>query len=154
VFAGDNASHFSKRTLSAGPSFSSGNTVTLSPSTFTTSAPLVGEGGLAYILGHDGVLHVVDTATMMERWSWTNGSIPATGLSQLNIDVNRDVADPCKAGEPGVLYFSASSASSTKVYALLVDSQGVPRTAAWPRYQHDPGNTGNAATDLTPWSCR
>jgi hypothetical protein len=154
VFAGDNASRLSKRTLSAGPTYSGPTPVTLSTSRFGAAAPLVGEGGLAYILGHDGILHVVDTAMMAEKWSWANGGIPTTGLSQLNIDLNRDVLDPCKAGQPGVLYFAASSASSTKVYALLVDSQGLPRNAAWPRYQHDPGNTGNAATDLTPWSCR
>ncbi len=155
---GDTASRLWRASVVAGPGFASLSppSVLFSPSaSFAAAAPLLGDANIAYTMGDDGILHVVvDGSTFTEKWSWANGGIPTTGLSQLNIDINRDVADPCKAGEPGVLYFAASSASSTKVYALLVDSQGLPRTAPWPRYQHDPGNTGNAATDLTPWSCR
>lgn len=158
VFYGDNSAKLWRTTVSASAAFSGAqSTSSLSASALLSgTAPLVGDGSNAYVMGDDSVLRVVDSVTLALQWTWNPffGQAAPTAVSQLNIDLNRDVAAPCASNAPGVLYLSASNGANTKVYALLVDSQGIPRTAAWPRYQHDPGNTGNAATDLTPWSCR
>ena len=37
--------------------------------------------------------------------------------------------------------------------ALIVDSRGIDTTAAWPKYQHDPRNTGNADTPVSEFAC-
>jgi hypothetical protein len=119
-------------------------------------SPVFGQGGKLYVLGRTGRLHVLNAASLLEEWSWAvplPGPFTAQSFSQLNLDVDRAAAAPCANGQPGVLYLSASSADVTRLYAILVDSAGVDRNAPWPKYQHDPANTGNPATPLTPYSC-
>jgi hypothetical protein len=119
---------------------------------FAERAPLVGAAGRLYVVGSDGALRVLSSSTLAEEWRWDN-AFPTTAISQLNLDINRDVAQPCASGQPGVLYVAASSGAETWLYAVLVDSPGLDRNAPWPRHQHDPANTGNPATPLTPWTC-
>lgn len=125
-------------------------------STSEVSAPLLGQGEKLYVLEKDrnasgaASLKVLSSKTLLPEWRWRLG---AELLSQLNLDIDRDAPSPCAVGQPGVLYFAANQGLVTTVYAILVDSQGVDRHAPWPRHQHDPANTGNAATTLEPWTC-
>ena len=124
---------------------------------FSDHSPLVGRGGRLFVIGNDGAVRAFDLATLGERWRW-DGTL---GLSsELNLDINRDAPQPCAAGQPGVLYVVAFSASGwhagtpdTRLYAVLVDSAGLERAAPWPRHQHDPGSTGNSTTSLVPYTC-
>ena len=123
---------------------------------FGNAAPLLGKGNKLYIVGDDGALRVLDRTTLTQQWAWTGvlpASAPAGSISALNIDINRSVAVPCGPGQPGVLYVAATKAGVTSLFAVLVDSQGIDDVAPWPRHQHDPANTGNAATSLAPWTC-
>ena len=36
---------------------------------------------------------------------------------------------------------------------VVIDSRGIDTQAPWPKYQHDPRNTGNSATPLTDFAC-
>lgn len=135
-----------------GPSFGAADAGQLGTASFADRAPVVGAGGRLYVVGSDGALRVLSSSTLAEEWRWDN-AFPTTAISQLNLDINRDVGQPCGAGQPGVLYVAASSGAATWLYAVLVDSAGLDRNAPWPRHQHDPANTGNPATPLTPWTC-
>jgi hypothetical protein len=153
VLYGDAAGvlHGAKLSVSA-PSFAAGGASgVVSGVDLSVTAPLVGRGGYVYVRGTDGVVRAFDSV-FVEQWHWTPSTAPSA-ISQLNLDYNRDVANPCAVGEPGVLYFAATSGTTTKLYALLVDSAGLEPQAAWPRYQHNPANTGNAATGLSSWTC-
>jgi hypothetical protein len=70
--------------------------------------------------------------------------------SSATIDCARDAAGSKLAGRPGVLYVGSNSG---KLYAFVVDSRGIDTTAPWPKYQHDPRNTGNADTALSEFAC-
>jgi hypothetical protein len=113
---------------------------------------VVGASGKLYVVGSNGVLRALNAATLAEEWRW-DGAFLTTAISQLNLDINRDVTNPCGTGQPGVLYVAASSSATTTLYAVLVDSAGLDRNAPWPRHQRDPSNTGNPATSLVPWTC-
>ena len=61
-----------------------------------------------------------------------------------NLDCNRE-----RPGRGGILY----ARDATSVTAYIVDSKGIDTTAPWPRFQHDPSNSGNANTSLAPFAC-
>ncbi|MBX5481033.1 MAG: hypothetical protein IRZ16_04165 [Myxococcaceae bacterium] len=67
-----------------------------------------------------------------------------------NIDCTRDSTGAALKGLPGVLYVGSNSGN---LYAFVVDSRGIDTSAPWPKYQHDPRNTGNADTDLSEFAC-
>ena len=116
----------------------------------SVASPLVGAGSRIYVVDIDRSLRVLNANTLASEWYWTtSGDI----TSQLNMDKNRDVLEPCGAGQPGVLYVVTSTNTVVSVYAVLVDSPGLDGNAPWPRYQHDPGNSGNGGTGLGPWTC-
>ena len=154
VFYGDTGGNLRLIPLNpVGPSFGAIATQNLSgTASFSERAALLGKGGHLYVVGSDGTLRVLNSMTMAEEWRW-DSAFPTTKVSPLNMDINRDALDPCGPGQPGVLYVAASSGAATKLYAVLVDSAGLERSAPWPRHQHDPANTGNPATQLTPWTC-
>jgi hypothetical protein len=152
VYYGDNASLLRRVPLAAGPTFSPPlASLALGTAQFHNFAPVLGQRGLLYLAGSDGTLHVLDATTLAEAWRW-DAAFGTVALSQLNLDINRDSPAPCANGQPGVLY-AVSAGNPARLYAVLVDSQGLERTAPWPRHQHDPANTGNAATSLLPWTC-
>lgn len=154
VFYGDSGGYVRSVVVStAGPSFGArGTPVYQSGSVdFSVAAPVVGQGGHLYVVGGDSSVRVLTSSPLTEEWRWI---APGPIRAQLNLDKNRDAASPCGAGQPGVLYALVSADSKTSVYAILVDSQGVDAAAPWPRYQHNPANTGNRATGLDSWICQ
>jgi hypothetical protein len=66
------------------------------------------------------------------------------------LDCSRNAAGTPIAGRPGVLYVATNNGL---LYSFIVDSRGIETTAAWPKYQHDPRNTGNQQTPLAPFVC-
>lgn len=152
VFYGDGTGSLRRVALnSTGPSFGMADAGQLGGS-LADRAPLLGRGGKVYLVGDDGALRAVNATTLTEEWRWSS-AFPVGPTSQLSLDINRDSATPCAAGQPGVLYVAASNNSQTRLYAVLVDSQGLDLLAPWPKHQHNPANTGNAATSLAPWTC-
>ncbi|MGA9520195.1 MAG: hypothetical protein WBV82_01950 [Myxococcaceae bacterium] len=113
------------------------------------AAPLLGEGGWVYAAGNDGTL-VAHKETEFGTHVWSVGGLGVVEAS-LNIDCARDASTGQKRpGVPGVLYVANSAG---RLYALVVDSRGIDTTAPWPKYQHDPRNTGNADTALSEFAC-
>lgn len=153
VFYGDSAGNQRRVVLEPStPSFGTADAGLLNAAaSFADRAAAVGRDGHLYVVGSDGTLRVLSTASLLEEWRWE--AVFPTSMSQLNLDINRDSMTPCAAGQPGVLYLAASSGAATRLYAVLVDSAGLDRNAPWPRHQHDPANTGNASTSLSPWTC-
>ena len=66
------------------------------------------------------------------------------------LDVARDGNGAPRCGRPGILYVVSNAGTVT---SFIVDSQGLDMTAAWPRFQHDNANSGNADTALSSWGC-
>jgi hypothetical protein len=154
VYYGDSGGSLRQVRLSAEdpPIFDSATSCAATGFNLSENAPVVGAGGHLYSAA-GGRLYVYDT-TPAPEWYWDVPGAPSEGVAaQLNLDKNRDAANPCASGQPGVLYVVTSAGAQTLVYAILVDSQGVESRAPWPRYQHNPGNTGNRATGLAPWVC-
>ncbi len=112
------------------------------------AAPLLGEGGWVYAAGTDGTL-VARRDSDFDANVWSVGGLGAIEAS-LNIDCSRNATGQKRTGAPGVLYVANTAG---KLYALIVDSRGIDTTAPWPKYQHDPRNTGNADTALTEFAC-
>lgn len=158
VFYGDNAGVLRGTPLvGLNPvSFGAGVAAPSVGTTLADRAAVVGAGSWVYVAGNDGVLRAISWGVGGPGggWQWS-GLLPATTrISQLNLDVDRSsTGKRCDAGRPGVLYVSAVQGSNARLYAVLVESQGVDGTAPWPRHQHDPANTGNAQTPLSPWTC-
>jgi hypothetical protein len=115
------------------------------------AAPVLGQGGLMYLTTYDGSLQVRRTSDFNLEWqeSQFGGSTMGPIEASPNIDCGRNSSGTSQAGRPGVLY----AAGGGKLYAFIVDSHGIDVTAAWPKYQHDPRNTGNASTDLELFQC-
>lgn len=125
------------------------------PASYRTS-PLLGRGGLLYLLGNSDIrVMPLDGGS-----SWT---IPVAGSSgglvtSPNIDCTRDTAGVPIPGRPGVLYVINSSTlpgtvPDAQLYAIIVDSAGIETRAVWPKALHDPRNTNNAGTDLSQFAC-
>ena len=89
---------------------------------------------------------------MRRLWSMlpAAGVIPAFDVSA-NLDCARDAAGALVPGRPGTLY--AVGRKTGKLYAVIVDSPGLEGGAHWPRFQHDPRNSGAADTPATEYSC-
>ena len=154
VFYGDSAGSQRRVALDpVVPAFGAASAGVLGTMSLADRAAVVGRGGRLYVVGSDGVLRVLNAASLAEEWRW-DSAFPTTAISQLNLDINRDTAIACAtAGPSGVLYVAASTSAVTRLYAVLVDSAGLDGNAPWPRHQHDPANTGNPATSLAPWTC-
>jgi hypothetical protein len=112
------------------------------------SAPLLGQGNIVYYATASGTL----TARMVSALSselWSIGGLGDVEASP-NIDCARGVGGSPLAARPGVLYLATNA---PRIYAFVVDSRGIDTTAPWPKYQHDPRNTGNADTPLSEFTC-
>jgi hypothetical protein len=154
VYYGDSGGSFRQVRVSADnpPIFGSASSTAATGLNLSKRAPIVGAGGHLYSAA-SGRVYVYDSSPAQE-WYWDVPNAPTETVgAQINLDKNRDAADPCGSGQPGVLYVVTSTGAQTSVYAILVDSKGVEATAPWPRFQHNPGNTGNRATGLADWTC-
>jgi hypothetical protein len=109
--------------------------------------PVVGRNGLLYTLNTEGRLAAwaATASTLAQQW---NVDLPLpSGTVNLSptLDCRRDTGGAPIQSSVGSFYAVVDS----KVYAFIVDSPGLEPTAAWPKYQHDPRNTGNPATLIT-----
>jgi len=120
---------------SVSPTFSTGSANSMSDPLI--GAPLVGQGGLAYLATVGGTLECRADATTV-RWSGSFGA----GESFLG---SPTIGCGAFGGPLGVLYVGSVSGS---FYAIVVDSPGLESTAPWPKYQHDVRNTGNPTTPI------
>ena len=77
----------------------------------------------------------------------SNSSISV--VSSPNIDCARSPTG-VKIHCPGTLYYGANNG---KLYAIIVDNPGIDTSSDWPKYQHDPRNTGSLSTPLTEFTC-
>lgn len=111
------------------------------------TAPVIGASGLVYLAAANGEVQARSVGDLALRWRLPLGE----GVTASpNLDVSRDGAGAKLCSKPGVLYVLSTAGN---LYALLVDSPGLERTAPWPRYQHDPRNSGNADWSLAEFTC-
>jgi hypothetical protein len=113
-----------------------------------STAPIIGASGLVYLVAGNGDVEARSMSDLSLRWRWSLADA-VTGPSP-TLDVGRDLAGAKLCSKPGVLYVLANSG---KLYALIADSKGVERSAPWPKFQHDPRNSGNADWSLNEFSC-
>lgn len=124
-----------------------GNAGISSSSGTLVGSPLLGEKGLIYLADDAGTLSVRDSNLNV---LWSNTFVGASFQASPNIDCTRDADGRAIPGRPGVLYLASTAGT---VDAIVVDSRGIDTSAPWPKYQHDPRNTGNADTDLSEFAC-
>lgn len=116
------------------------------PGGIPQGSPLVGRDGLIYVAATDFNLSVFDPALSLQ---WRIDLLaPVEG--SLAIDCARTALGALDPGRPGILYVATSGG---QVYALIADSLGLDINAPWPKYQHDPRNTGNSTTPLSSFAC-
>jgi hypothetical protein len=117
-----------------------------------TDGPVLG----AVLLGKGGTTYAVSNTGTLEAWNpdftpaWSLTGLGSAVQSSPAIDCARDAAGAKLAGRPGVLYVASNSG---KLFSFIVDSHGLDTTAPWPKYQHDPRNTGNSSTPMTEFIC-
>jgi hypothetical protein len=110
-------------------------------------APLLGKGNIVYVGAGANVL-ALSADTVAPQWQV---DVTEAVEGSLTIDCMRDANGQAIGGKPlGVLYVPSINGH---LYAFIVDSAGLDTTSAWPKYQHDPRNTGNADTNLAQFAC-
>jgi hypothetical protein len=112
-------------------------------------APLHGRDGFMYSASLDGYVSAWQRGIRLWTPIWQSSKLEPFEASP-NIDCSRDVSGAPIPGRPGVLYVASNLG---ELYALLVDDRGIDVNAPWPKYQHDPRNTGNADTPLAEFAC-
>ncbi|MFZ5440376.1 MAG: hypothetical protein ACOZQL_10225 [Myxococcota bacterium] len=128
-------------------SFDAGVSTTSAPSQAVVSAPVVGDSEI-YVVDSQGGVYAYSHSLSL-RWSMGNG-ISNSVVSHPNLDVARSAGQK-QCGRGGVLYVTSSG--SGNLYAFVVDSNGLKSDAPWPKWQHDPSNSGNPAVPLSDWTC-
>jgi hypothetical protein len=112
--------------------------------------PILGGGGAVITVSTQGDISLFTTAGV-KLWS---DSAAKTTFGPVSVspalDVSRTSTGAPQCGRPGVLYVLSNAGVVT---AFIVDSAGLERNAAWPRFQHDNANSGNTDTSNAPWSC-
>lgn len=114
-----------------------------------TAAPVLGQGGRAYTVGAGGQLTEWRVASPPTR-VWSTVLEATAFVAAPTLDCTRGADGVAVAGRPGVLY--AVNKNGT-VFAIAVDARGLDVASPWPKYQHDPRNSGNRATALSAFSC-
>jgi hypothetical protein len=107
-------------------------------------------------IGQGNVIYTVDTGGTVAAWSsdlsstlWSVSPAGGSGVGPA-LDCSRNATGMPIPGRPGVLYVVTNSGS---LFSFVVDSRGINTGAPWPKYQHDPRNTGNQQTPLAPFAC-
>ncbi len=155
VLYGDTSGQLVRRPLDGGAFGPAMLSQALGSGSLQSSMPVLGAGGLVYVIGGAGVLAVRRASDLGEVWSASLDSLSGSGnISQLALDVLRGPggAKDCSR-ELGVLYVVTRAGAEATLRAVLVDSAGLDATAPWPKYQHDNANTGNPARSLAAWAC-
>lgn len=113
----------------------------------THGAPIIGQGGYVYTADFNGGIWALRADTLDPDWDWIEPDYVGGVEASPTLDCSRDGQGQARPGLPGVLYIGANSGH---LFAFIVDSRGLDTTADWPKYQHDPRNTGNPLTVLIP----
>ena len=135
-------------------SFDGGVVAAIAPTAAVAAVPIVGRNGDIFVADTSGGLTAYDSTLQIRRWFLASGSTGIAGNkvdSSPSLDVQRDSTGAKTCNRGGILYVPSTGDGS--LYAFAVDSDGIDITAPWPKYQHDPANTGNSATPLTSWGC-
>jgi len=123
------------------------NSSLLTPGAGGKASPVLGEGNWLFVSAGSGFQAWQQGGPSFE-WQASDAGISAADVP-LSIDCTRDDAGTAIPA-PGVVYVKSGSTSLT---AIVVDSHGIDITAPWPKYQHDPRNTGNVDTLMTEFAC-
>jgi hypothetical protein len=109
------------------------------------AAPLLASDGNIYIVTDNGTLEVRSKDALATLgWKVTRfGHVEASPT----VDCNRDHP----ATDTTVMYIGNMTG---EVFAVLIDADSIDVDAPWPKYQHDPRNTGNSATPLDEFRCQ
>ncbi|WP_434391122.1 PQQ-binding-like beta-propeller repeat protein [Melittangium boletus] len=123
------------------------------------SIPSAGSFPGAPVLGATGTLYTASatgTATdvgEVSAWRADNLALhwklnDSVGRAQVSpaLDCSRQPDGAPMAQDKGILYVPAIDGH---LYALVVDSPGLDKTAPWPKYQHDARNSGNFSSPIT-----
>ena len=114
----------------------------------TTTSPLLANGQVSYLVRkNNNALFALGPGLNV---LWSDTVEPSISVaSSPNIDCARNT-DGSKRSGPGTLYYGANNG---KLYAIIVDNPGIDTTSPWPKYQHDPRNTGSLSTPLSEFTC-
>ncbi|ATB26774.1 PQQ-binding-like beta-propeller repeat protein [Melittangium boletus] len=113
-------------------------------------AVVLGSAGTLYAAsasGASGELGEVSawaTDSLQPRWKLSDSVGRAQGSPSL--DCSRTPEGTATRTPHGVLYVPSVNG---QLYAFVVDSPGLDKTAPWPKYQHDARNTGNPDMPIT-----
>jgi hypothetical protein len=126
-----------------------GTLLTRQASDVVRGAPVHGQGDLIYAADLSGEVYAWRGGALSPEWVLNNPKVGSVQGSP-TLDCSRDSLGTAVAGRPGVLYVGSTNGH---LFAFIVDSRGIDTSAPWPKYQHDPRNTGNAQTPLSQFSC-
>jgi len=112
-------------------------------------APVLGQGDFAYTADSSGVVQAWKAGMLSLEWGLNSPNLGSVQAS-VSLDCSRDSIGNAVPGRPGVLYVASTNGH---LFAFIVDSRGIDTSAPWPKYQHDPRNTGNAQTPLSQFAC-
>jgi hypothetical protein len=127
-------------------------TAVVTSSGVVLGAPAIGQGSVVYTGDTSGTVAAWPlNLSAPPLWRVSLSSLGSGQIeSSVALDCSRDDAGMPMPGRPGVLYVATDNGL---LFSFVVDSRGIDTTAPWPKYQHDPRNTGNQQTPLAPFAC-
>jgi len=111
--------------------------------------PVLGNGGFVYSANYGGAIQCWK-GSLVPEWEVDDPARLGNIEASPTLDCPRDAQGRVVSGPWGVLYVGSNNG---QLFAVIVDSRGIDTTAPWPKYQHDPRNTGNAQTPLSQFAC-
>ncbi len=109
------------------------------------TTPILGQGGGVYVVSSDG--DVLASRQLDLATSWRQALPPFLPAGSVTASPTLDCNWQRPGTGTGILYFATGTGW---LVAYIVDSPGLDRTAAWPKYQHDVRNTGNSTVPIDP----